>query len=553
VDHTLFGSELWTPALDKYADATGLSVQLFGVDEQIVLSLTHPAPLVALFRECGHDPGLFAECARRCLKQTHARPVLFADGRHGLTVVGTSLVLEGAIVGAAVAGYALAGFSQVGAVQRWAKSIRVPFARLWDIVRRQPPVPERRLILHGELLQVLGDALLRENYRTRQYKDAVTKLEAANAAKDEFLAVVSHELRTPLAPIAGWASLMRNAVNLAQVHQAADAIERNAFLQSRMVDDLLDMNRVARGTLNLDFEILELRTVLGEAVDTIAEEIEKKSLQLEIDAAEAPLPVEGDAGRLQQVFGNILSNAVKFTPAGGAIHVTLAQVTGNALVSIADTGKGIAPEFLPFVFEMFRQQEQGMRRDHQGLGIGMALVKRLTELHKGTVSVASAGAGRGTEVTVRLPLAVQIPELEELEEPAEPSASALAGLSILVVDDSDDTRESLQAILQGLGARVSAARDGREALDLMHDADLDLVLCDLRMPRMDGFEFMRELHHGAHHPPVVAVSLEGEPDRRRTREVGFEGHIGKPLDVPGLVAAIEAALAGRKERRLAAS
>lgn len=539
MDGTLFGSDLWAPALDKYAEATGLSVELFAADGKMVLASTHATPLFGLFRQYGFDPGLFAECARRCLKQTLARPAVFVDEQHGLTVVGASLVLEEAIVGAAVAGYALAGFSQVAAVQRWASSAGVPFERLWDIVRRQPPVPERRLVLHGELLQVLGDALLRENFHTRQ-------LQSVNAAKDEFLAVLSHELRTPLAAISGWASVMKKAENLAHARRAAEVIEHNAFLQSRMVDELLDLNRITRGSIELDLEILELHAVIRGAVEAMAEDIERKPLQLEFDALGDALFVEGDAARLQQVFRNIISNAVKFTPSGGRLRVTIRQEGRDALVAIADTGRGISAAFLPFVFEMFRQQEQGTRREHSGLGIGMAVVKRLTELHNGTVSVSSAGAERGTELTVRLPLSAEIPELYGDAPPATWStALPLDGVAILLVEDEPDARESLQLVLQSLGARVSAAGDGCEALDTIRQGRPDIVLCDLRMPRMDGFEFMRELPRAAspEPPPVVAVSaLATEADRRRVREAGFEGHLRKPFAVPALVTAIEAAL-----------
>ncbi|HYN12691.1 MAG TPA: hybrid sensor histidine kinase/response regulator [Burkholderiales bacterium] len=544
--HSLFSSDLWQPALDKYTEVTGLTVELFGLERQVTLSTVHPTPLVQLFLKYGFEPGLFAECARRCLSQTSLRPAVVAAESHGLAVVGASLVLEGAIVGAAVAGYAFAGFSQVAAVQRWAKSAGVPFESLWTIARRQVPVPERRLMLYGELLQVLGDALLRENYRTRQYEDAVVKLQAASAAKDEFMAVLSHELRTPLAPIAGWASVLKHTDNLEQVHRAAEAIERNAFLQSRMIDDLLDMNRISHGTIRLDLEILNLQALIRPAVETSAHAIDKKSVRLEIVGAAEPLLVDGDAGRLQQVFRNVISNAVKFTPAGGSIRVTLSREAYNALIVVTDTGVGIAPEFLPFVFDIFRQQEQGTRREHEGLGIGLSLVKKLTELHKGTVSVASAGTGRGTVVSIRLPLAAQIPDLDAAALPVkEPSASTLAGHSILVVEDSEDTRESLRILLENLGAQVSVARDGREALDMIQDADPDLVLCDLRMPNMDGYEFMRELQRGASpvHPPVLAMSgFASEADYTRTREAGFTAHIRKPYDAAGIVAAVGAAL-----------
>ena len=547
MDPALFGSQLWKPALDKYAEATGLSVYLFGADGTLVLNSVYSTPLVALFREFGFEPGLFAECARRCVAQTTDRPAVAVAESHGLTVVGTSLVLEGLIVGAAVAGYALASFSQVTNVQRWAKAAGVPFERLWDIVRRQAPVPQRRLMLHGELLQILGDALLRENYRTRQYEDAAAKLKAADAAKDEFLAMVSHELRTPLAPIAGWASVLKQSNDLAQVRRGAEAIERNALLESRLVDDLLDVSRIVRGSLRLDLEILDLPAAVRAAADTFSAEIEKKAMRFELSDAGEPLLVEGDAGRLEQVFRNILSNAVKFTPAGGAIRVALSRDADRARVVVTDTGAGISPEFLPFVFDTFRQQEQGTRREHQGLGIGLSLVKKLVEVHHGSVHIESAGAGRGTEVTVTIPLAAEKPQLEE--RPRAGARPSLAGLSILVVEDSDDTRESLKDLLQLLGVTVAAARDGREALDMIGEVDPDLVLCDLRMPRMDGYEFMRELQRADSpvHPPVVAVSgFESKADRERTREAGFLGHLKKPFDDAAIVAAIETALGDRR-------
>jgi signal transduction histidine kinase/ActR/RegA family two-component response regulator len=558
MEGSLFGSDLWEPALDKYAEATGLSVELFGIDGRMVLASTHLTPLAALFREYGFEPGLFAECARRCLDQTHDRPAIASAESHGLTIVGTSLVLEGEIVGAAVAGYALAGFSQVPSVQRWAQSTGMPFDRLWSIVRQQAPVPERRLMLHGELLQVLGDALLRENYRTRQYEETVVKLQAASAAKDEFLAVLSHELRTPLAPIAGWASVLKKSESLEQVHQAAEAIERNAFLQSRMIDDLLDMSGIRQGTVGLDLEILDLMASVRAAAEVSAAEIEKKAIRMEITGPGEPLFVEGDAGRLQQVFGNIVSNAVKFTPAGGSVRIFLDRERDNALVRVADNGKGIAPEFLPFAFEIFRQQEQGTHRAHEGLGIGLSLVKKLTELHKGTVSIASAGPGQGTEVSVRLPLATGDPDaVDSAPEAAESAAPALAGLSILVVEDSADARDSLRAMLQLLGAQVAVVHDGREALDMMaQGAKPDVVLCDLLMPRLDGFEFLRELDSTSAppHPPVIAVSgLASDKSRERTLQAGFEGHIKKPFDEAAVVAAVSGALGRRRESQSPAS
>lgn len=540
MENYLFSAERWNPALDKFTGATGLSVELFDARGQISLTPPRLSPLDGLFREFGFEPGLFAECAARCLRQTATRPALYVAEAHGLTVVGTALPLEGEILGVAVAGYALARFSQVPSVQRWAKEAGVPFDRLWGIVRQQAPLPERRLKVYGELLQVLGDSLLREGFRTWQYKDVADKLKAAAAAKDEFLAVVSHELLSPLTPITGWASVLKKAESLEQVHRAAEAIEHNALLQSRMVEDLIDLNRISRDRMDLQLETLDLSAVVRAVLESSAHTLETKTLHLQIVEAGEPLPVRGDTVRLEQVFGNILSNAVKFTPAGGSIRVTLGREADSARVVIADTGKGIAPDFLPHVFEMFRQQMQGSHRGSEGLGIGLAIVKRLVELHKGTVSIASAGVGRGTEVTVRLPLAARLPQPVDATPAAEP-ARPLTGLSILVVEDLEDSREALRALLQGLGATVRVSPDAREGLDVvLHGARPDVVLCDLLMPGMDGFEFMRVVGQMPAHPPVIAMSsLVGS--RERGREAGFDGHIRKPYDEATVIAAVRAA------------
>ncbi len=542
---SLFESELWVPALEKFAEATGLAVELFGAHAKLEQGPVGSSALVKLFLQCGFEPGLFAECARRCLQQTGERPAIAVAEAHGLTVVGTSLMLEGRVVGAAIAGYALAGFAQVASVQRWAASAAVPFDLLWDIVRQQAPVPERRLVLHGELLQVLGDALLREHDRTRQYELTVAKLEAVAAARDEFLAVVSHELRSPLAPILGWAGVLKNDQSPDLVRRAAEAIERNVLLQARMVDDLLDMNLSERGMIKLTPVILDLGACMRAVLESTSPDIEHKGVRLEFIDAREPLFIDADSARLQQIFSNIVSNAVKFTAAGGEIRVVITRQAGDAKVVVTDTGVGISPGFLPFVFDMFRQQESGTQRGYQGLGIGLALVKRLTELQKGTVAVASAGSGRGTEVTIRFPI-VRAPDIHEpVAGTTQRAPAALAGLSILLVDDMEDARDTMQALLQHLGATVSVAADGSAGLDMVRKASPDLVLCDLRMPRMDGYEFIRELRRGAlpAQPPVVALTaLASNADRERTREAGFNGHLNKPCDEAALVAAVDTAL-----------
>lgn len=553
-DAALFPTDVWRPALEKYGAVTHLTVALYDVHKRIVHPPVPSTPLFALFEDYGYAPGILADCARQCLAQAGSRPAIVVAPSHGLAVVGTSLVLDKKVVGAAVGGYALVDFTQSSAIEMLARHAGIPFRRLWDIARQQQPVPQRRLVMHGELLQVLGDTILRENRRTRQYEDlaldheeTAARLNIEMAVKDEFLAVLSHELRTPLTPILGWVRILEEpGDNPDRRRKAAKSIERNALLQLKLVDDLLDLNRVTRDKIVLDLAIHDLSGLLRSVLDTMAETAAIKNVDMGFVAPDDPLSVEGDAGRLQQVFVNVLSNAVKFTPTGGRVRVTLEHEQEAAIVRIVDTGEGIDPAFVPHVFDMFRQQEQGTRRRHGGLGIGLAVVKRLVELHRGEVDVSSAGRGMGATVTVRLPFVHQVPHL-----PADPAGRGkpLDGLTILLIEDSEDSLEATRIMLEVLGADVLGARDGVEALDVMATNRLDLVLCDLRMPRMDGFEFLHQLSrlHGADHPPVVAMTgLASHADHQRTQTAGFEGHINKPFDDTALVSSVRAALNHRR-------
>lgn len=551
---TPFDVDVWRPALEKYGAVTHLSVALYDVNERVVCGPVPSTPLFDLFEEYRYAPGILSECARLCLAQSENRPAVIVAPSYGLAVVGTSLMLEGTIVGAAVAGYALADFTQSSAIASLARQAGIPFRRLWDLARRQQLVPQRRLILHGELLQVLGDTVLRENRRTRQYEDLALKheetaarLNTELASKDEFLAVVSHELRTPLTPILGWVRILKEAGdNPDHRRKAAESIERNALLQMKLVDDLLDLNRVTRDQITLDLAIHDLSGLLRSVLDTMAETAASKSVDVEFVDPSEPLTVEGDAGRLQQVFVNVLSNAVKFTPAGGRVRVTLEQ-EGDAIVRISDTGEGVEPKFLPYIFEIFRQQEQGTRRRHVGLGIGLAVVKRLVDMHRGCVEIASGGRGKGTTVTIRLPLTRQLPRSPAVA--VVENRKPLDDLTILLVEDTEDSLEATRIMLEVLGTRVLVARDGVEALEVMATNRPNLVLCDLRMPRMDGFEFLRELCRiqGRDHPPVVAVSgLASQADHQRTQAAGFEGHLNKPFDDKALVSAVRATLDHRR-------
>ena len=538
----LFSSNVWTPALNKFAETTALTIALFDAAGRLVLTTQPDTPLVALFREHGADPGLFEACAERCLRQSGARPAVVLQEMHGLAVVGTSLVLEDQVVGAAIGGYALAAFSQVAAVQRWAGETGVPFDRLWNLVRRHPPAPERRLHLQGELLQVLGDALLRENLRTRQYEETAAELRTAAAAKDEFLAVLSHELQTPLATITTWTGVLRHDRRPEQQRRGLAAIERSAALQSAMVEDLLDVNRIAHGTVELDLRVENLGLLVRQAVEMSTAGTAGPPRGVAVRDCSEPLFVRGDAGRLQQIVRNVVSNAIKFTPPDGLIEVAVARDGDEAVVTVADSGRGIEPAFLPFVFDIFQQEEHGTRRSHGGLGIGLAIVKRLVELHGGSVAVASPGTGRGCTVTVRLQT-VEPPELVDPLVESEADAAPLAGISVLVVEDTDAARDSLRFLLEALGARVMTAADGCEALDVLAIRTADIVLCDLRMPRLDGYELLSALRRQANRTPVVAVSaFATAQDRERTRAAGFDGHVNKPFDETDIIVAVSAAL-----------
>jgi signal transduction histidine kinase len=543
----LFNVDVWRPALETFGAVTHLTVALYNDQQHIVCGPFPSTPLFSFMESEGTDPGLFAECAGRCIAQRDTRPAIIVNPSYGLAVVGTSLVLEGEIVGAAVAGYALTDFADSTAISRLARQIGVPFRALWDLARQQQPLPHRRIVLLGELLQVLGDSLLRENLRTRQAAAAAAHLEAMAADKDNFLAVLSHELRSPLTPILGWARILKGPADAALVARAAAVIERNALMQLHMVSDLLDLNRTLRGALVLDVEIVELCEAMSVAVEVVAELALRKQVGIAYLPCDDQTWIQGDVTRLQQIFRNVLINAVKFTPAGGSIAITVTRASHDAVITIVDTGAGIAPAFVPYVFEIFRQQDAAAGRAQGGLGIGLALVKQLVDAHEGTVTVESPGVEQGTTVTMTFPLVPEVGPEPFAERPTE-SRPGLDGLRVLVVEDMEDVLESTCLMLQRVGADVVSATNGQEALRVVGSSPLDVVLCDLNMPGMDGFQFISSLAN-RDHPPVIAVSaLATVVDHQRTHAAGFDAHLDKPFDDARLLATVGDVLNRRAAR-----
>jgi signal transduction histidine kinase/CheY-like chemotaxis protein len=357
-------------------------------------------------------------------------------------------------------------------------------------------------------------------------------IQDADQRKDEFLAMLAHELRNPLAPIRNALSVLRRLVPQEGVVQRShDIIDRQVEHLTRMVDDLLDVSRLMEGKIRLERERLELATIIERAVETARPYIEAHDHQLSVEIPPAPLYVDGDSVRLAQVFANLLNNAAKFTPPGGKIVLVAERDGTDVRVRVRDNGGGIPSEVLPHIFDLFTQANRSLARSEGGLGIGLTVVRSLLESHGGSVEARSGGAGKGSEFTVRLPAAADVPQAEPL--PATAASPELPhGLRILLVDDNADSSEALETLLLLDGQQVRHASDGATALQIARDFKPQLVLCDLGLPGMDGYEVIRRLwaQSGDEMPVVAAVTgYARDEDRRRTQEAGFDYHLAKPI------------------------
>ncbi|UNU27077.1 ATP-binding protein [Microcoleus vaginatus] len=388
--------------------------------------------------------------------------------------------------------------------------------------------------------------------------------EAANRAKDEFLSILSHELRTPLNAILGWSTMLRQK-NLSEdkVARALETIERNAKSQAQLIEDILDVSRIITGKLRLRVRPVNLVPVIESAIESVHLAAEAKSIRLQSVLDSEAGPLLGDADRLQQVVWNLLSNALKFTPKNGRVQIRLQRVNSHVEITVSDTGTGISSDFLPFVFDRFSQHDSTTTRSYGGLGLGLAIVRQLVELHGGTVTVVSPGIGQGTTFTVKLPvMIIHLPpsDPEPLNSLVEfkgrfQASPTLEGLHILVVEDEADALELLSTILEKYGADVMAVGSVKEALTIIEtatDRRLDVLVSDIGMPDEDGYSLIRKLRQleaqrGDRLPAIALTAYARNDDRQQALLAGFQMHLTKPVDAAELVAVV-ASLTGRTSR-----
>ncbi|MBD2242771.1 response regulator [Nostoc sp. FACHB-888] len=429
----------------------------------------------------------------------------------------------------------------------------------WVQVRSSPMLSGQ-----GELLGYVGtleditERKQAEEVRAQVIREQTARqeAEAANRMKDEFLAVLSHELRTPLTSMLGWSKILRSKkLDEKATSRALEAIERNATSQMQLIEDILDVSRIIRGQLRLNVSAVNLITVMEAALEAVRPLAEPKDIKLNIALDTSVGSVYGDPARLQQIVWNLLTNAIKFTPKGGRVDVNLSVICGEeqtthkyAQIQVIDTGIGISSEFLPKVFERFRQADSTTTRSHNGLGLGLAIVRHLVELHKGTIFAQSPGTGEGATFTVKLPLLQDNrgsrASREATEEISSPVASTpLTGLRVLVVDDETDTRNFLSFMFEEYGASTTAVASVDEALAILEQAKPDILISDIGMSEKNGYMLIRKLRSlepekGGCIPAIALTAYTREEDRLEALSAGFQQHLSKPIDPTKLIAMV---------------
>jgi len=430
------------------------------------------------------------------------------------------------------------------------------------IAIQQKRIEEERLVLlerereaHKEVQKEVAERKRAEESERAARMEA----ERVSRLRDEFLATVSHELRTPLNSVLGWVQVLRQSPRQEELRvQGLDAIERGARAQTRLIEDLLDMSRIISGKLRLEVQTVDLTPLLQAAIETVRPSAEAKAIR--IDPVLDPLagPIKGDPARIQQIFWNLLSNAVKFTPKGGKIQVHLRRINSHIEISVSDNGQGIAPEFLPSVFDRFSQADGSRTRSYGGLGLGLAIVRHLVELHGGKVWATSAGEGKGSTFTVHLPIPILDQDLFGWEHPLSSTRIGyddvcgevnLSNVRVLVVDDDSDACEMLRRVLQECKATVDTATSVSQALERLDQAVHDIIISDIGMPETDGYELIRRLRsRGTRIPAVAVTAFARAEDRIRALQAGYNMHVAKPLEPQELIAVIAALVRQRSSR-----
>jgi PAS domain S-box-containing protein len=438
---------------------------------------------------------------------------------------------------------------------------RAKDGRLLNISLTVSPIKDRsgRIVGASKVARDMTERVRAEQERERllaSERESRRMAEEASRLKDEFLAVVSHELRSPLNAIAGWSSLLLMRKLDGETRRAIETILRNTQTQTQLVADLLDVSRIVSGQLRLDVRAFELTSAIEAAIEVVRPGAAAKSIRIETILDPAAGPIAGDPDRMQQIFWNLLSNAVKFTQKGGRVQVRLQRVNSHVEVAVSDTGKGIDSGLLPFVFERFRQGDGSTTREYGGLGLGLAIVRHLVELHGGVVNAYSEGAGRGSEFIVQLPTLIST-RPESGEEWVHPSAGgnlsgripSLTGLRILVVDDEPDAREIVAAILAEGGAEIATASSARQALELIEQWKPDLLISDIGMPTESGYDLIRKVRalapgKGGQIPAIALTAYARTEDRLKILSAGFQMHVPKPIE-PIELATVVASLSKR--------
>jgi signal transduction histidine kinase/CheY-like chemotaxis protein len=394
-------------------------------------------------------------------------------------------------------------------------------------------------------------------YREAQAARALA--EAANGLKDEFLATLSHELRTPLTAIVGWAELLhRGKLSPDEATRAVDTIIRNATAQNQIIDALLDVSRIITGKLQLDLRPVDIAAVVNAAIGTVTPAASAKGIRLQLIQNPAGSYVMGDPERLQQVFWNLFSNAIKFTPKNGRVRVSVESVGSNVEVVVADTGLGIDPEFLPRIFDRFTQDDSSSTRHARGLGLGLSIARQLVELHGGSVQAESPGVGHGSTFTARFPRSpvTATPTDPRVYSQADQAAGLdegpdLTGIRVLVVEDDDDARRLVEKVLETQGATVKSVASAREALDVLGRERIDVLLSDVEMPGTDGYQLVKQLRlrpsqQGGSVPAAALTAYARTEDRLRALRAGFQLHLAKPVQPAELVTVVFS-LAARRD------